>query len=208
MKRLTADEIEREIAALDDLDRKVLQCRWRELYKTEPPLKIRSGFLRRAIAYRLQELVFGGLSTKTRRQLKNIAEEARSRRQPVIAGMAQAGAEATPSITAPRRRTLSPGTRLVREWNGSTEIVDVLADGFGWRGKTYRTLSAVAVAITGTKWSGPKFFGLVGGTEPRPLEPELRSLTVQPSEALLLRHLRPNAGEPPTARSPLPPATP
>jgi hypothetical protein len=62
---------------------------------------------------------------------------------------------------------LSPGTRLLREWNGSTEMVDVLADGFGWRGKTYRTLSAVAVAITGTKWSGPKFFGLVDQKKPK-----------------------------------------
>ncbi len=53
----------------------------------------------------------------------------------------------------------------MREWNGVTEVVDVVADGLFWRGTTYRTLSAVAVAITGTKWSGPKFFGL---TPPRP----------------------------------------
>jgi hypothetical protein len=211
MKRLTVDEVEREIGALDGLDLKALQTRWRELYKVEPPFKIRSGFLRRAIAYRLQELVFGGLSPKTRRQLKAIADEVRSRRQGAAAGLARVGADATPA--PPRRRTLSPGTRLLREWNGSTEIVDVLVDGFGWHGKTYRTLSGVAVAITGTKWSGPKFFGLTGGTAakrttPRPTEPELRALAGQPSEALLLRHLRPNAGEPPTALSPLPPATP
>jgi hypothetical protein len=212
MKRLTLDMVEREIAALDGFDLKALQNRWRELYKVEPPFKIRSGFLRRAIAYRLQELVFGGLSPKTRRQLKTIANEARSRRQGAAAGLAGVGADATP--VPPRRRTLSPGTRLLREWNGSTEIVDVLVDGFGWRGKTYRTLSGVAVAITGTKWSGPKFFGLTGGTAakrttPRPTEPELRALAGQPSEATVLStHQRTHDGEPRTALSPLPPATP
>ena len=120
MKRFTIEEVEREIAALDGL----------ELYKVEPPFKIRSGFLRRAIAYRLQELLFGGLSAKTRRQLRTIAEDARSRRQPAMVGAETPGA-APRSVTAPRRRILSPGTRLLREWNGSTEIVDVLVDGFG-----------------------------------------------------------------------------
>ena len=207
MKRLTAEEVEREIAALDGLDLKALQNRWRELYRVEPPFKIRSGFLRRAIAYRLQELVFGGLSAKTRRQLKAMAEDARSRRQPAIAGPETPGTLAVPSLPAPRRRTLSPGTRLLREWNGSTEIVDVLVDGFGWRSKTYRTLSAVAVAITGTKWSGPKFFGLVGGngfkaTKHNSSEPALRALALQPSKAGLMDR-RPGADEPRTLLSPL-----
>ena len=134
MKRLSVEQVEREIAALDGLDLKTLQNRWRELYKVEPPFKIRSGFLRRAIAYRLQELVFGGLSAKTRRQLNKIAEDARSRR-PAIAGAETPGTETLPSLPAPRRRTLSPGTRLLREWNGNTEIVDVLVDGFGWHGQ-------------------------------------------------------------------------
>ena len=102
MKRLTVDMVEREIAALDGLDLNALQNRWRELYKVEAPLKIRSGFLRRAIAYRLQELVFRGLSPKTRRQLKAIADEARSRRQGAVTGLSGVGAEATPS--PPRRR--------------------------------------------------------------------------------------------------------
>jgi len=72
------------------------------------------------------------------------------------------------------RRTprLSAGTKLLREWNGRTETVDVVADGFAWRGTTYRTLSGVAVAITGTKWSGPKFFGLVPRHEHKTAEEE------------------------------------
>ena len=150
MKRPSAESVEREICALDTLDLKALQARWRELYKIEPPFKIRSGFLRRAIAYRLQELVHGGLKSETRRQLRRLAEEARSHR--AYSGGKPSAARADLSATKPimvRRKILSPGTRLLREWNGATEIVDVLAEGFGWRGKTYRTLSSVAVAITG-----------------------------------------------------------
>ena len=164
MKRLTAEEIEREIAALDSLDIKTLQNRWRELFKIEPPFKIRSGFLSRAIAYRLQEIVYGGLSADTKRQLRRIAEELRTRRA-MSTGAAGSSTD-HPARSLPRRLTLSQGTRLLREWNGSMEAVEVIRDGFVWRGKAYRTLSAVAVAITGTKWSGPKFFGLTG--RPRP----------------------------------------
>ena len=139
-----------------------MQKRWQELYKLPPPFKIRSGFLRRAIAYRLQELLLGGLTLQTKRELRRIAERARLNRSH-SGGKPLAADVAIPPFESmlPRRRILSVGTRLLREWNGTTEVVDVLAEGFGWRGKTYRTLSAVAVAITGTKWSGPKFFGLV-----------------------------------------------
>jgi hypothetical protein len=158
MRRPTVDAIEREIAALDGLDHPALQQRWRELYKIDPPFKIRSGFLRRAIAYRLQELVYGGLKPSTLRRLRRIADEYRS-------GKA-AAADALPDGEVVRSRrvapTLSAGTRLLREWNGRMESVDIVAEGLVWRDRRFRTLSAVAVAITGTKWSGPKFFGLTG----------------------------------------------
>ncbi|MEO6014735.1 MAG: DUF2924 domain-containing protein [Devosia sp.] len=160
MKRLTKDDVEREIAALDRLDITTLQNRWRDLYKVPPPFKVRSGFLRRAIAYRLQELLYGGLKNSTKKELRRIAEQSRLNRSYSGGRRPKDGSVAAVALL-PRRKVLSPGTRLLREWNGTTEMVDVLADGFGWRGKTYRTLSAVAVAITGTKWSGPKFFGLV-----------------------------------------------
>jgi len=164
MTRLTAEGVEREIAALDGLDRTALQQRWRELYKTEPPYKIRSGFLRRAIAYRLQELVFGGLKPRTLRILRRIAAEYRASR--TAAAGANTG-DVPLGRTPSRVQTLSPGTRLLREWNGRMESVEVVDDGFIWRDRSYRTLSAVAVAITGTKWSGPKFFGLLGGPKSR-----------------------------------------
>ena len=169
MKRLTHEAVDREIAGLEGLDIATLQTRWQELYKVPPPFKIRSGFLRRAIAYRLQELLLGGLTLRTKRELRRIAERARLNRshsggKPLAAGVAIPPSESM----LLRRRILSAGTRLLREWNGTTEVVDVLAKGFGWRGKTYRTLSAVAVEITGTKWSGPKFFGLVTTKKPKP----------------------------------------
>jgi hypothetical protein len=165
MKRLTPDEVEREIAALDSLDIAALQNRWRELYKVPPPFKVRSGFLRRAIAYRLQELVYGGLKPATRRELRRIAEEARinrARSHGEKRGDTDGLDLSEVPHLRPQRKILSPGTRLLREWNGRMESVEVTDDGFLWREKTYRTLSAVAVAITGTKWSGPKFFGLLG----------------------------------------------
>lgn len=149
MRRLTAGEVEREISALDILDLDALKARWVELFKSEPPTKIRSAFLRRAMAYRIQERAFGGLKSATKAKLKRLAEQSWSHR-------GTDGLPATPRETI----RLSAGTRLMREWDGSTEVVEAVETGFTWRGKTYRTLSAVAVAITGTKWSGPKFFGL------------------------------------------------
>jgi hypothetical protein len=158
--RPSAADVEREIAALDGLDHPALQQRWRELYKVEPPFKIRSGFLRRAIAYRLQELVYGGLKPPTLRILRQIAEDLHASRARNVGDV---------STRRPSRApVLSPGTRLLREWNGRMESVEVTGKGFVWRDGHYRTLSAVAVAITGTKWSGPKFFGLRAKRSPRP----------------------------------------
>jgi len=170
MKRLTKEEVERELAALDGLDTKTLKDKWASVYRRDPPPKIRARLLRLGIAYRLQELAFGGLKPQTVRMLRRLAAELRAERVDKLAGT---GVIPTPAAG----RNLSPGTRLMREWHGSMEIVDVIADGFEWRGTTYRTLTAVACAITGTKWSGPKFFGLTASKVPRSLAPALSSLT-------------------------------
>jgi hypothetical protein len=102
--------------------------------------------LSRAMAYRLQEQVVGGLRAATLRRLRRLAEDLRA-------------GEAAKITSAP---TLQPGVRLMREWNGETHVVEVLADGFSWRGAAYQSLSAIARAITGVRWSGPRFFGLPG----------------------------------------------
>ncbi|MEP7240048.1 MAG: DUF2924 domain-containing protein [Devosia sp.] len=147
MKRPSPEAVEHEIAALDTLDVQQLREMWRRLYRTEPPPKIKSGLLRLAVAYRIQEKAFGGLKPASKRQL-----------QAHVAGLDRASSGDAPA--RPRAPRLAPGTQLIREWNGSTVLVDVVAGGFRWKERSFRTLSAVAVAITGTKWSGPKFFGL------------------------------------------------
>lgn len=153
-RRPTIAEVRTEIALLADMDIIALQQRWHELFEIEPPFKIRSGFLRSAIAYRLQELAFGGLAPKFTRQMARRTTELREMRK------SHAQADGPASSQRSERPVLSPGTRLLREWNGVTEAVDVIKGGFEWRGKTYASLSTVAGAITGTKWSGPAFFGL------------------------------------------------
>lgn len=150
-----------EIAALEEMDIKQLQNRWRDLFKIDPPARIRAAFLRRAIAYRLQERAFGGLKATTRRQLEKIAK---SERQGRLSGRDthDAGGDGRrQSVMRHKRLTLSPGSRLMREWNGKTEVIDVVEGGFVWRGQTSKSLTAVAKAITGGgRWSGPRFFGL------------------------------------------------
>ncbi len=178
MKRLTKAEVEREIAALAALDTKALQQKWSALYERDPPSRIRAGLLRLGIAYRLQEKAFGGLKPKTIRHLRTLAAELRAARAPAETLV---DAEVPVRASVVQTLTLTPGTRLMREWNGTTEVVDVVADGLVWRDTTYRTLSAVAVAITGTKWSGPKFFGLT------PPKPNLRGpRTRSPAERVVL----------------------
>lgn len=153
-KRLTEADVRREIAELENQPIKSLQTRWRELFKVPTPRGIRGAFLRRAIAYKLQEQVHGGLSASTKRQLRQIAAARRD------------GTVADRHTSKARQIKLTPGTQLVREWNGQTEVVDVIRSGYVWRGQTYSTLSAVASAITGTRWSGPRFFGLTAPRAP------------------------------------------
>ena len=132
---------EDEIGHLADLPRKELVRRWSKIYGAPPPKGIRRGLLERACAYHLQVRQFGGLKPATRKALLEIARGTPFERQ-------------TP------RRELRQGARLVREWHGHTHQVEVTEAGFTWNGQTYASLSAVAQAITGTHWSGPRFFGL------------------------------------------------
>ncbi|MDO8433860.1 MAG: DUF2924 domain-containing protein [Candidatus Binatus sp.] len=133
-----------EIANLAALRREQLQARWRELYRTEPPKKISRDLMIRAIAYRLQENAYGGLKPATRRVLAKVAEDAAARR---------------PIRIAPER-TLKPGTVLLRDWHGVQHQVTVLESAIMFQKKQYKSLSEVARKITGTRWSGPLFFGL------------------------------------------------
>jgi len=138
-----AEKISAEIAALASLSVKELKARWRELYDTEPPPRISRELLTRAIAYRLQEREFGALATATRRLLERVADDLSSHR-------ARLG----------HARKAAPGTLLIREWRGKAHQVTVHDHGVVYRREHYGSLSEVARLITGTRWSGPLFFGL------------------------------------------------
>ena len=133
-----------EIAGLQKADISDLRDRWKTLYGKAPSGQIGRSFLIRAIAYRLQEQAFGGLKPATRRLLARIADE-------------------SAATNSPKRRQIckaQAGTILVREWQGSAHRITVLDDGVAFNGKRYRSLSEVAREITGSRWSGPRFFGL------------------------------------------------
>jgi len=143
-KVLDREALASEIASLSKLGIGELRERWKAIFGKAPSRDISRSFLTRAIAYRLQEKVFGGLKPSTQRRL---------------AGFADDGANASALVAAPSR-TVQPGAVLVREWRGISHQVNVLEKGFRFRGKRYRSLSEVAREITGTRWSGPLFFGL------------------------------------------------
>ena len=134
--------IEPEIAALEGLERSDLLRLWRSAFGRDPPSRLSRTLMAKAIAYDIQVKAFGGLSARTICALKAAAKP----------GAAPAAAT----------RPSGPGTRLIREWNGILHEVEVLDEGYLWRGERHRSLSAIARAITGTKWSGPRFFGLKG----------------------------------------------
>jgi len=132
-----------QVAELPTLPTPRLKAIWRELTGTEPPPYNRT-FLVKRLAYRIQELAFGGLSVQAERRLDDLVDELDGKKKPRPKDM-----------TAP-----IVGTKLIREWQGVMQEVTTLTDGFEWQGRRYQSLSAVARAITGTRWNGPLFFGL------------------------------------------------
>ena len=138
----TSGDLGATIRELADLPRPDLTERWRQLYRAAPPKGISRPLLTRAVAYGMQVKRFGGLKPAVRRQLRKVAG----------GGSARAA-----NVKSAR---IAPGMRLIREWNGSSHVVEAVDGGFVWNGKRYGSLSAVARAITGARWSGPRFFGL------------------------------------------------
>jgi hypothetical protein len=138
------EKLSAEIASLESLDLIQLRSQWKLLYEIEAPRHLSRDWLRRAVAYRIQENALGGLKPATRRLLERVAEDARMRK---------------PSKVVPTRK-VGPDTILIREWGGTRHEVTVVENGVMFRGKRYRSLSQVARMITGSQWSGPLFFGL------------------------------------------------
>jgi Protein of unknown function (DUF2924) len=145
----TQASIEDEIAHLRGLDLKGLRSRWQSVFQRPAPPHLTRHLLFAVIAYRLQADRFGDFDHATKQMLNGMV-----------------ATEAGPAISArlasfdQKRIKLTPGTVLVREWDRQSQRVMVLADGFAWNGQTFDSLSKVAFAITGTRWNGPRFFGL------------------------------------------------
>lgn len=134
--------LEKALAALPTLSPAQLSEKWTEVDKGQAP-SLPMSLLRRLLAQRLQEKRHGGLPLLVARELERVGSPSKA-------------------VQTPARRSaeLTPGTRLIREWNGRTIAVEVREGGFVWEDRTYRSLSEIAGEVTGAHWSGPRFFGI------------------------------------------------
>ena len=136
-------KVEAELERLSTLRIKELRALWRARFKSDPPPAFGPDLLRRSLAYRVQEKAFGGLDRETARLLAQLMGQH----------------DKTPGrLVLPRQ--IKPGAVLVRHFKGVTHRVTVTADGYAYQDKPYESLSEIARAITGTRWNGPRFFGL------------------------------------------------
>ena len=138
-RTIDAAAIGAEVDQIRSLGIDALRARWRMLFGAVPPKGLTKDIIGRMIAYRIQEQAFGGLDRETLKLLDRLARGEKPNEL---------------------NRRLKTGTVLVREYNGERHTVTVVPDGFLWRDTTYSSLSIIAQAITGTKWNGPRFFGL------------------------------------------------
>ena len=135
-----SNDLDQEVSDLAGMARVDLVERWQGLYGVDLPKGISTRLTIRAIAYEMQARHSGGLSRSFKHKLGDIA------------GSIAAASNGSPALAV--------GTRLVREWQGRVHVVDVMEKGFAWDGRVYSSLSKIAREITGTRWSGPRFFGL------------------------------------------------
>ncbi|MGE8143504.1 DUF2924 domain-containing protein [Novosphingobium sp. NPDC080210] len=140
-------DVEAELATIPKMSASELADRWQALGRGAAP-RVPLRVLQRIYAQLLQEQALGGLSAKAREELTAVA--------------AKTGKSKAPAPPPPRQVMLTAGTRLVREWNGRTISVDVQGQSYIWNDQHYGSLSEIARAVTGTRWSGPRFFGVAG----------------------------------------------
>ncbi len=132
------------VADLPRLSKSTLRLLWRQLFKMEPPGKLRRELMIPILAYRLQEQVFGSLRGRVKSRLRQLGQ----------------GVGRNPDLATTSVPSIKSGTRLVRQWHDEVHLVNVEANGYEFQGVKYQNLSAIARLITGTKWSGPAFFGI------------------------------------------------
>jgi len=152
-----AHNVEARLAELPELSRTAICDLWKKHFGTSPPTQLRRDLMIPILAYRIQENAIGALSPKARKRLQQLKE-----------GFANDSEEVTSS-----KPTLKPGTRLVREWRDEVHVVNVEANGYEYKGGRYKSLSQIARLITGTRWSGPLFFG-ISGHQPSSTNKEVR----------------------------------
>ncbi|MBQ8101946.1 MAG: DUF2924 domain-containing protein [Afipia sp.] len=136
-------DVEAELGQLGSMPIAALRARYRQLFRSDPPPAFGPDLLRRSIAQQIQEKAYGGLSREAKKLLGHLRSMA-------------SGKTGRPEV--PQR--IKAGSELVRVWNDQTHKVTVLAKGFGYHGEVFTSLSEIANRITGTRWNGPKFFGL------------------------------------------------
>jgi hypothetical protein len=133
-----------QLSSLPELDKSALSKIWQQLFTTDPPPKMRKELMVQFVGYRMQEQEFGALSNSSHRRLRELAGEI----------------EVNSNANVSQRPAIKPGTRLIRQWNNQVHIVNVEEGNYEYRGSRYESLSEIARLITGTRWSGPLFFGL------------------------------------------------
>ncbi len=143
----------KDIDALSDLDKLDLKQRWEETFSHPPPKYMRRDTLVRALAYEMQLEAVGGKPAGLARQLERAARSMRD---------GKTSKSTSDQLRPASGMTIKPGTRLLRDWQGVTHEVIILEKGVQYRDREWNSLSAVAREITGTRWSGPLFFGLKG----------------------------------------------
>jgi hypothetical protein len=155
--------IEAEVDQVRSLGIDALRRRWRMMFGAIPPKGLTKDIMGRMIAYRIQEEAFGGLDRETVKLLDSLARGDKPNEL---------------------NRRLKPGTVLLREYEGERHTVTVVPNGFRWRDETYSSLSTIAHVITGTKWNGPRFFGLRERRAPKapPTVPSCRPQSVKPAK--------------------------
>jgi hypothetical protein len=138
------DETAKRLGDLPELSKTALCYLWKQLFDAPPPAKLRRDLMIPILAYRLQEQAFGSLSAGARGRLRHLSRAF------------ERGSESS----IPCALQIRPGTRLVRQWRDQVHLVNVEANGYEYQGARYRSLSEIARLITGTRWSGPLFFGI------------------------------------------------
>jgi Protein of unknown function (DUF2924) len=150
LRPVEESELREAVANLGTLDLAGLRLQWRNVFGGTAPPHLPKPLLARILAYRLQADAFGDLPDTLRQTLERFGAQLSGH-----SGQARGNGSSC-------SRRIKPGSILVREWNGGLHRVMALEEGFAWEGKTYRSLSTVACAITGGHWNGPRFFGLTG----------------------------------------------